>query len=82
MTIFIFKGQHISSFDIVSVFVPGPESFLFIPESAVVPAAIKPNGNKSILANSRITFFNNVNIFYSNGPRSLPSKWSWLYYFK
>ena len=61
----------ISLFGTISVFIPGSKTFLCIPESAVDPAAINPNGSKAILANIQITFFINVSAFYSNGQRSL-----------
>ena len=67
--------SFISSFDIISVVEegwPDPKIFLCIPASAADAAAVNPNGIKTLLANGLITFFINVNLVFSNGPRSLP----------
>ena len=47
--------SSISSFDI-SVVVPGPKIFLFIPASAANAAAVNPNGIKTLLANCLLNF--------------------------
>ena len=49
--------SSISSFDIVSVVVPDPKTFLCILASAADVAAVIPNGIKRLLANGLITFF-------------------------
>ena len=51
---------------------PHPKIFLCIPASAADPAAVNPNGIKTLLANGLITIFINCNPVFSNGPRSLP----------
>ena len=48
--------------------------FLCIPASAADAAAVNPNGIKTLLANSSVTFFINGNPVFSNRPRSLPRK--------
>ena len=62
--------SSISSFDIISVVVPGPKIFLCIPASAANAAAVNPNGNKRLLANGLITFFINGSPAY-DGQTSL-----------
>ena len=64
--------SSVSSFDIVSVVVPEPKIFLYIPASAVDAATVNPYGIKSILTNGSITFFSNGSPIFINGPRSLP----------
>ena len=59
---------------------PDPKFFLCIPASATDAAAVNPNGIKTLLANDFITFFINGNPVFSNGPWSLASLSSWLYY--
>ena len=49
-----------------------PRFFLCIPASAADPAAVDPNGIKTLLASGLITFFIKGNPVFSNGPRSLP----------
>ena len=63
--------SSISSFDIISVVVPDPQIFLCIPASAADTAAVNPNGIKTLLANSLITFLKD-NPVLSNGLRTLP----------
>ena len=70
LTIFIISS--ISSFDVISVAVPGPEIFLCIPASTADAAAVNHDGIKTLLANGLITFFINGNPVFSNRPRSLP----------
>ena len=41
--------SSISAFDIISVAVPNPKIFLCIPASAIVAAAVNPNGIKTLL---------------------------------
>ena len=62
----------ISSFDIISVFVPELKVILCLPASAADAAAVDPNGIKILLANTLITFFINDNHAFYNGSRSLP----------
>ena len=59
----IFITFSISSFDIISVVVPDPKIVLCIPASAANSAAVNPNGIKTLLANSLITFFVNDILF-------------------
>ena len=47
--------SSISSFDI-SVVVPDPKIFLFIPASAADAAAVNPNGIKTLLAKCLLNF--------------------------
>ena len=47
LTIFIMSS--ISAFDIISVAAPDPKIFLCIPASAIVAAAVNPNGIKTLL---------------------------------
>ena len=64
--------SSISSFDIIIVVVlPEPKNFLCISGSAADAAAVNPNGVKTLLANSWITFFINGKPVLSNGLRSL-----------
>ena len=51
---------------------PHPKIFLCISASAADPAAVNPNGIKTLLANSLIKLFTSGNPGFSNGPRSLP----------
>ena len=51
----------ISSFEIIKVVVPKPSSFFCTSASAADPAAVNPNGIKTLLANDLITFFINGN---------------------
>ena len=70
--------SSISSFDIISVVVPDPKTFLYIPASAADAAALNPNGIKTLLTfyflllTLLIAFFINGNPVFNNGPRSLP----------
>ena len=64
--------SSISSFDIMSVVVPDPKTFLCIPAFAADANAVNPNGIKTPLANGLIIFFINGNPAFSNGARSLP----------
>ena len=67
LTIFIIYS--ILSFDVISVVVPEHKIFLCIPASAADATDVNPNGIKTLLANSLITFFINGNPAFSNGPR-------------
>ena len=49
--------SSISSFDIISVVVPDPKTFLCIPASAADATGVNPNGIKTLLTNGLITFF-------------------------
>ena len=62
----------ISSFDIISVVFPDPNTFLCIPASAADAVAVNPKGISTLLANGLITFFIYGNLVFSNGPNSLP----------
>ena len=64
--------SFISAFDFISVVVPDPQMFLFIPASAADAATVNPNGIKTLLANDLTTFFMNGSPLFNNGPRSLP----------
>ena len=59
----------ISLFDIVSVVVQDPNTFLCIPASAADNVAVNPNGIKTQLANGFITFFINGSPVFENGPK-------------
>ena len=59
--------SFISSFNIISVVVPEPKTFLCIPASASDSAAVNSNGIKTLLANGLITFFTNGNTAFNNG---------------
>ena len=61
-----------SPFDIISVVLPDPKTFLCIPASADDAAAVNPKGIQTLLANGLITFFINGNPVISNGPSNLP----------
>ena len=67
----IFIISFISSFEIIKVVFPDPNIFLCIPASAADAAAVNPKGIKTLLANVLITFFNNGNPVFNNGPNSL-----------
>ena len=62
----------ISSFNIISVFVPDPNIFFCIQASAVDVAAVNRNGIKTLLVNVLITFFINSSPVFNNELRSLP----------
>ena len=52
--------SSILSFDIISVVVPDPKIFLYIPAFAAdATAVVDPHGTKTLLANGLITFFIN-----------------------
>ena len=51
--------SSILSFNIISVVVPDPKIFLYIPAFAADATAVDPNGTKTLLANGLITFFIN-----------------------
>ena len=61
----------ISSFGFISVVVPDLKLFLYILASVADANAVKPDGIKTLLANSLIEFFVNDNPAFSNGPRSI-----------
>ena len=42
--------SFVSSSDIITVVVPGPKIFLYIPSSAADAAAVNPTGIKTLLA--------------------------------
>ena len=48
-------------FDIIGV-VPDPKILLCIPASAADPAAVNPNGIKTLFANGLITFYTDKNL--------------------
>ena len=51
--------SSILSYNIISVVVPDPKIFLYIPAFAADATAVDPNGTKTLLANGLITFFIN-----------------------
>ena len=63
--------SSISSFDIISVIVPEPKTFLFIHVSAADAAAVNPDRIKTLLGNGLIIFFINDNPVFNNKARRL-----------
>ena len=61
--------SNISSFEIISVVMADPTIFLRIVACVSDPAAVNPNGIKTLLANGLSTFFIKGKPVFSNGPR-------------
>ena len=64
--------SFISSFEIINVFIPDPNIFLWIATSVADAAAVIPNGIGTLLANGLSTFPIKGNPVVRNGTKSLP----------
>ena len=76
----------ISSFEIITAFIPDPKIFFWIAASVANAAAVNSNGFKTLLANGLSTFFIKGNPVFSNGckclprnPLDCPNLWDWVF---